>query len=122
MAMATAAMVPELEARLAHWRTKKVVELKAECKAVGERVTGNKTDLALRLALKSLPTVVPLVPQVSKVCSCVLQRARSRRLSPQQSPRQRLLQHPKSSERCVMGPPTTGERERERERDDKMNW
>ena len=46
-----------LHGRVKHWLESglKLPALKAQCKAAGERVTGNRNVLALRLALKNLP-------------------------------------------------------------------
>ena len=51
---------PQLQRRVQHWKAMSVAELKTECSAARCSVTGNKTVLALRLALKSLPAEVPV--------------------------------------------------------------
>ena len=56
---ASSANYPELQARLVHWKRQTVAELRAACQDAGEDDKGNKTDLALRLALAMLPSAVP---------------------------------------------------------------
>lgn len=51
---------PQLQRRVQHWKALSVAELKTECSAARCTVTGNKSVLALRLALKSLPADVPM--------------------------------------------------------------
>lgn len=49
---------PALMARMEHWRAMKLPALREACIAAGEGVSGNKTDLCLRLALRRLPADV----------------------------------------------------------------
>ena len=51
---------PQLQRRVQHWKAMSVAELKTECSSARCSVTGNKSVLALRLALKSLPAEVTI--------------------------------------------------------------
>ena len=50
---------PALQARVAHWKTASAAALKGACGNAGCQISGNKSVLALRLALKGLPENVP---------------------------------------------------------------
>ena len=53
------------QARVAYWKAHSAADLKTACQTPKAHITGNKSVLALRLAVKDLPAVVPSEPPVS---------------------------------------------------------